>query len=101
VSVVGRRNDANVPGSVMVIVSSLTVTRRPISLPLLITLIAVSSLNHRLCFSSHVLSKRAANIIGFFELAFLVPPHVSFISAGIDQLSLASHNQPRLSLLNS
>jgi hypothetical protein len=69
---------------VTVIASSLTVRRRPISLALLITLIAVARLNDPLRFSPHVLRKRTANIIRLFELTLFVSPHVSFVRAGID-----------------
>ena len=82
----------HVPGSVTVIASSLTVTRRPISLPLLITLVAVSSLDRRIRFSPYVLRKRTASMVRLFELILFVSPHVSLVRASVDEFSLGSHD---------
>src|SRR5690349_11720770 len=73
-----------------VIASSLTVTRRPISLPL--TLVAVSSLDRRIRFSPYVLRKRTASMVRLFELILFVSPHVSLVRASVDKLSLGSHD---------
>jgi hypothetical protein len=58
-------------------------------LALLIATVALARRDFRFSFALDILRERAPDIIRFVEATFLIAPHVPFIVAGIDQLTLA------------
>jgi hypothetical protein len=52
-----------------------------------IAAIALAGLYLGLGVVPNILAERPANIVGFLELAFLVPPDISFVATGIDQFA--------------
>jgi hypothetical protein len=50
--------------------------------------IALAGLHLGLGMVPDILAERAADIVGFLELAFVVTPDISFVAAGIDQFAL-------------